>query len=39
VIPLGKVFGAGEFWYLVRAKNGTVGWARGVEMDEIRRAK
>ena len=39
VIPLGKAFGAGEFWYMVRAKNGTVGWARGVEVDEIRRAK
>ena len=39
VMPLGKVFGAGEFWYMVRVKNGTVGWARGVEVDEIRRAK
>lgn len=39
VTPLGKVFGAGEFWYMVRAKNGVIGWVRGAEVDEVRRSK
>ena len=39
VIPLGKVFSAGEHWYMVRAKSGAIGWVRGAEVDELRRAK
>lgn len=34
VIPLGKVSGAGEFWYMVKTKSGAVGWVRGVEVEE-----
>ena len=39
VTPLGKVFGAGEYWYMVRAKSGAMGWVRGADVDEIRRTK
>lgn len=39
VVPLGKVFGAGEFWYMVRTKSGAIGWVRGAEVDELRRGK
>jgi len=34
VVPLGKAFGAGEFWYMVRSKNGAVGWVRDAEVIE-----
>ncbi len=33
--PLGKVSGAGEFWYMVKIKNGAVGWVRGGEVEEV----
>lgn len=33
--PLGKVSGADEFWYMVKIKNGAVGWVRGGEVEEI----
>jgi peroxiredoxin len=39
VVPLGKVFGAGEFWYMVKTKSGMMGWVRGAEVDEIRKVK
>ena len=39
VVPLGKVSGAGEFWYMVRTKSGAVGWVRGAEVEEVRRGK
>ena len=39
VVPLGKVFGAGEFWYMVRAKNGAVGWVRNSEVDDAKTGK
>lgn len=39
VVPLGKVFGAGEFWYMVKTKSGMMGWVRGAEVDEIRKSK
>ncbi len=39
VIPLGKVSGAGEFWYMVRTKSGAIGWVRGSEVEEMRRGK
>lgn len=39
VFPLGKVSGAGEFWYMVRTKSGAIGWVRGAEVDEVRRGK
>jgi Bacterial SH3 domain len=32
--PLGKVFGAGEFWYMVRTKSGAIGWVRGTEIED-----
>lgn len=32
--PLGKVSGAGEFWYLVRTRSGAVGWVRGAEVED-----
>ena len=34
LIPLGKVSGAGEFWYMVKTKSGAVGWVRGAEVEE-----
>ncbi|HEX2931615.1 MAG TPA: redoxin domain-containing protein [Candidatus Binatia bacterium] len=37
--PLGKVSGAGEFWYMVKTKNGAVGWVRGSDVEEVRTAK
>ena len=37
--PLGKVSGAGEFWYMVKTKSGAVGWVRGGEVDEGRTGK
>jgi len=30
--PLGKVSGAGEYWYMVRSKSGAVGWVREAEV-------
>jgi thiol-disulfide isomerase/thioredoxin len=39
LIPLGKVSGAGELWYMVKTKSGAVGWVRGVEMEEVRSQK
>lgn len=35
LIPLGKVSGADELWYMVKTKNGAVGWVRGGEVEEI----
>jgi thiol-disulfide isomerase/thioredoxin len=34
LVPLGKVSGAGEFWYMVKTKSGAIGWVRGVEVEE-----
>jgi len=34
LIPLGKVSGAGEFWYMVKTKNGAIGWVRGAEVED-----
>ena len=34
LVPLGKVSGAGEFWYMVRTKNASIGWVRGAEVEE-----
>jgi len=39
VTPLGKVSGAGEFWYMVRTKSGAIGWVRGAEVEEMRWGK
>jgi len=39
LVPLGKVSGAGEFWYMVKTKSGAVGWVRGAEVDEGRTGK
>jgi len=39
LVPLGKVYGAGEFWYMVKTKSGAVGWVRGGEVDEVRIGK
>ena len=33
-MPLGKVSGAGEFWYMVKSKSGAMGWVRGAEIEE-----
>ena len=35
MVPLGKVSGAGEYWYMVKTKGGVVGWVRGVEVEEM----
>jgi thiol-disulfide isomerase/thioredoxin len=34
LIPIGKVSGAGEFWYMVKTKSGMVGWVRGGDVEE-----
>ena len=34
LIPLGKVSGAGEFWYMVKTKSGAIGWVRGGDVEE-----
>jgi peroxiredoxin len=34
ITPLGKVFGAGEFWYMVKTKRGMTGWVRGGEVED-----
>jgi len=34
LVPLGKVSGAGEFWYMVKTKRGAIGWVRGVETED-----
>lgn len=33
VVALGKVSGAGEFWYMVKTKGDVVGWVRGTEVE------
>ena len=35
VTPIGKVSGAGEFWYMVRTKSGAIGWVRGAEVEHV----
>jgi hypothetical protein len=39
MVPLGKVSGAGEDWYMVKTKGGVIGWVRGVEVEEVSRQK
>lgn len=34
LVPLGKVSGAGEFWYMVKTKSGAIGWVRGGDVEE-----
>jgi len=33
IVPLGKVSGAGEFWYMVKTQGGVLGWVRGSELE------
>jgi peroxiredoxin len=33
VIPLGKASAPGEFWYMVKSKNGVTGWVRGGDVE------
>ena len=35
MIPLGKVSGAGEFWYMVKTKSGAIGWIRGGDVEDL----
>jgi thiol-disulfide isomerase/thioredoxin len=37
--PLGKVSGAGEFWYMVKTTSGALGWVRGGDVEETNRQK
>jgi hypothetical protein len=39
LVPLGKVSGAGEYWYMVKTKSGTMGWVKGVDVEEMRKVK
>jgi peroxiredoxin len=39
LVPLGKVSGAGEYWYMVKTRSGMMGWVRGADVEEIRRTK
>lgn len=36
---LGKATGAGEFWYMIKTKGGTIGWIRGTDVEEVRQTK
>lgn len=36
LIPLGKVSGAEDSWYMVKRKNGDVGWVRAVDVEEVK---
>ena len=33
--PLGKVSGGGEYWYIVKARNGATGWVREVDVEQV----
>jgi len=33
LVPLGKVSGAGEFWYMIKTTSGSVGWVRGADVE------
>ncbi len=39
VPALGKVSGAGEFWYMVKTSSGAVGWVRGADVEEVSRRR
>ena len=39
LVPLGKVSGAGDYWYMVKTKSGAMGWVKGSEVEEIRKVK
>jgi cytochrome c biogenesis protein CcmG, thiol:disulfide interchange protein DsbE len=39
LVPLGKVSGAGESWYMVKTKSGMMGWVKGTDVEEIRKVK
>jgi thiol-disulfide isomerase/thioredoxin len=34
IVPLGKVSGGGDYWFLVKTKRGVIGWVRGEEVEE-----
>jgi peroxiredoxin len=34
VTPLGKAADASDYWYMVRTKDGAIGWVRGAEVEE-----
>ncbi len=37
--PLGKAFGGGEGWYMVRTKTGAIGWIKESDLEEASKAK
>jgi peroxiredoxin len=39
MVPLGKVSGVGEYWYMVKTKAGVMGWVREVDVEEVSRQK
>jgi thiol-disulfide isomerase/thioredoxin len=39
LIPLGKVSGAAESWYMVKTKSGMMGWVKGADVEEVRKVK
>jgi thiol-disulfide isomerase/thioredoxin len=39
LVLLGKVSGAGEYWYMVKTRSGMMGWVRGADVEEIKRVK
>lgn len=39
VALIGKVSGAGEFWYMVRTKGGLIGWVRGADVEDVFKRK
>jgi hypothetical protein len=39
VTPMGKTFGSGETWYMIKTKSGSVGWMRAVDLEEPTKAK
>jgi len=39
VTPLGRASGAGEVWYMIKTKNGAVGWVRGGDVEDATQQK
>jgi peroxiredoxin len=39
VIPMGRASGSGESWYMVRTKNGAIGWMKANDVEETTKTK
>ena len=39
VVPMGRASGSGESWYMVRTKNGSIGWIKANDVEEATKTK